>query len=79
MRAFIRVALELKHEHFDHVSIPRCGSQVNGLRAHMAVSVLGHGSLCNVIIFKLVPNRIKYQVGLFEADKLEDVHVVFEA
>ena len=45
----------------------------------MAVSMAGHGSLGLFVILKLVPHRIKYQVGFFEADELEDVHVVVEA
>ena len=52
---------------------------MNRLRAHVTVSMLGHGSLCDIVIRKLVPNRIKNQVGLFEAYELKDVHVVVEA
>ena len=55
----VRVTLEVKHEYLDRVAFTGRCRQMNRLAAHVTVSMLGHGSLCYVIIGKLVPHSIE--------------------
>ena len=79
VRILVRVTLELKHQHLDHVPVPSRRSQVDGLGSHMRVAMLSHCSLRDLIIGELVPHRVQDQVRLLEADKLQHVHIVVEA
>ena len=71
IRALIRVTFKLEHQHLNHVPVPRGCGQVNGLRAQVTIAMLGHGSLSNVIILKLLPHRIEDQNCLLEAHELK--------
>ena len=79
MSVFVGVALEVEHEHLDHVAITGGCRQMDRLRAHVAVPVLRHRSLGYVVVREFVPHRVQDQTGLLEADQLEHVHVVVEA
>ena len=46
----IRVTLEVKHQDFYHVAITSGCGKMNGLRAHMTVSMLGHLDLSCFVI-----------------------------
>ena len=75
----IWVSLEVKHEHFYHVSVSSRCCQMNCLRAHMRVSVLCHRSLRYLIVSELVPHRVQNQTGLLKTYELKHVHIGVEA
>ena len=59
MGDFIGISLKVKHENFDHISISRSCRQVNRLGSHVGVTVLGHGSLRDIVVGELVSHDVK--------------------
>ena len=75
-RVEIRISLEIQHQHFYQIPVPRSRRQMDRLTPHMAIPMLGHIKFCFFILCELVSHELQDLRRLFKHHELEYVHVV---
>ena len=68
--SLVRISLEIQHEDLDHVAVACRSCQVDSLRAHMRITMLGHLTFCPFVVWKLMSHGFQDKACFLEADKL---------
>ena len=48
--SLVRISLEIQHEDLNHVAVACRSCQVDSLRAHMRITMLGHLTFCPFVV-----------------------------